>query len=217
MNVHDRIGVEILRSSFSSSKLAEIVEMHHAFYGGKGRNEGLPIGEDIPLGARILTIADAYDAMVSDRVYRKGRSVEAAFEELRRCAGTQFDPQLVEHFVTVMQQRNAADPAEVQITSKEAALQIGIQIEQIARALDNQDIHGLASLAGHLQGTAAKSRIPRISEVASQLAEAASEDAELDVLISLTHQLLDLCRATQKAYIDVCTVDEQAEADAAVV
>ncbi len=218
MNVHDRIGVEILRSSFASPKLAEIVETHHAFYGGHGRNPSLPTGEEISLGARILAIADAYDAMVSDRVYRKARSSEDAFVELRRCAGTQFDPELVEHFISVIQQRNLSKRTDVQATSKEAALQIGIQIEQIAMALDKQDIEGLASLATHLHGMAAKSSIPQISEVASQLADAASDSAEVDVLIGLTHQLLDLCRATQRAYIDVCThAHDQPSADRRLV
>ena len=208
MSVHDQIGVEILRSSFNSSNLAKIVETHHAYYGGKGRNPSLPTGEGIPIGARLLSIADAYDAMVSDRVYRKGRSPEEAFEELRRCAGTQFDPNLVEHFIEIVVQRNAAAPIDVQVTSKEAALQIGLQIEQVVRSLDDHDLTRLASLAKHLEGTAAKSQIPRISEVAAELSRAATDDAEVDVLISLTHELLDLCRSTQKAYIDVCTHPE---------
>ena len=79
MGIHDRIGVEIVRSAFACQDLADIIESHHAFFGGKGRHKHLPTGKDIPLGARFLSIADAYDAMVSDRVYRKGMSQADAF------------------------------------------------------------------------------------------------------------------------------------------
>ena len=87
MGVHDRMGVEIIASAFACPSLNEIVENHHAWFGGNPRQPGSPTGEQIPFGARILAIADAYDAIVSDRVYRKGRSQEEAVQELRRYAG----------------------------------------------------------------------------------------------------------------------------------
>lgn len=99
MEQHDQIGVEIVSKAFDCSEMSEIIRTHHAFFDGKARTADLPDGEEIPVGARILTICDSYDAMTSDRPYRKGRSHEEAVEELRRCAGTQFDPRIVEHFV----------------------------------------------------------------------------------------------------------------------
>ena len=217
METHDRIGVEIINSAFNSPELTNIVRNHHATFGGEGRDPGLPVGRDIPLRARILTIADAYDAMVSDRVYRKGRAPEEAFAELWRCAGTQFDPNLVERFIGAVQEQQARGNTDVVMPSKEVALQIGNQIEQIARALDSQDLPRLVSLAARLQATATDAGISQIEDVAAELKKAAAEDPELSGLVDLTHELLDLCRSTQKAYIDVCTVDEQAEAEAAVV
>jgi len=72
------------------------------------------VGGDIPLGARILTIADAFSAMTSDRPYRKAATQEEAFAELRRCSGTQFDAELVERMIEVVtardQSRNKANP-----------------------------------------------------------------------------------------------------------
>ena len=59
-------------------------------------------GEDIPLGARIVAVCDAYDAIVADRPYRRGRSADAALAELRRCAGTQFDPRVVAAFAAAL-------------------------------------------------------------------------------------------------------------------
>jgi HD-GYP domain-containing protein (c-di-GMP phosphodiesterase class II) len=74
------------------------VRAHHERWDGRGYPDGLS-GEDVPYEARILTICDAYDAMTSDRPYREGLSVTEAVEELRACAGTQFDPRLVEPFL----------------------------------------------------------------------------------------------------------------------
>ena len=78
-----------------------LVRHHHEHFDGSGYPDGL-VGEDIPLGARIICIADAYEAMTSDRPYRKALSNEAAIKELRRCSGTQFDSDLVEAFMEVV-------------------------------------------------------------------------------------------------------------------
>ncbi len=102
MSTHDRIGVEILRDAFSLQELADIVGCSHAWFSGNPYEPNLPTGEAIPLGARILTIADAYDAMTSDRVYRKARPPKEAFQELIRCSGNQFDPDQVQRFVAVV-------------------------------------------------------------------------------------------------------------------
>jgi diguanylate cyclase (GGDEF)-like protein/putative nucleotidyltransferase with HDIG domain len=75
-----------------------MVRNHHEMVDGKGYPDGLR-GGNIPLGARIITVADCFDTMVSERLYKPQRSVADAVEELRRCCGTQFDPDLVEAFV----------------------------------------------------------------------------------------------------------------------
>lgn len=71
---------------------------HHEKVDGTGYPDGLK-GENIPLGARIVAVANAFDSMVSEQVYRHGRSTEEAVAELRRCSDTQFDPGIVEAFV----------------------------------------------------------------------------------------------------------------------
>jgi HD-GYP domain-containing protein (c-di-GMP phosphodiesterase class II) len=75
---------------------------HHEHYDGTGYPTGLR-GEDIPLEARILTIADAYDAITSMRPYRKQLTPQQALDELKSCAGTQFDPKLVDTFCKAVQ------------------------------------------------------------------------------------------------------------------
>jgi diguanylate cyclase (GGDEF)-like protein len=77
-----------------------MVRHHHEAFDGSGYPDGLKC-ENIPLGARIIAVAEAFDAIVSDRVYQQGRSVEEAVAELRRCSGTQFDPKVVDAFVSI--------------------------------------------------------------------------------------------------------------------
>jgi diguanylate cyclase (GGDEF)-like protein/putative nucleotidyltransferase with HDIG domain len=91
---HPQIGFRMLES-LGVDPVAEWVLHHHERWDGTGYPDRLS-GRRIPLGARILFVADAYDAMTSDRVYRPRLSAEAALEELQRCAGTQFDPEIVE-------------------------------------------------------------------------------------------------------------------------
>lgn len=119
---HPVIGANILRTSAATNSgpavmeggviadpdqfLAEVANLiynHHERYDGLGYPEGRA-GEDIPFGARIIAVIDAYEAMTSDRPYRKAMSREAALAELRRCAGTQFDPRVVEAFIALIEQ-----------------------------------------------------------------------------------------------------------------
>ena len=94
---HPRIGQVILEQAAALREAVPIILHHHERYSGHGYPFGLR-GSDIPLGARIVAIADAYDAMTHDRPYKRAISHGAAIEELRRHAGTQFDPELVTLF-----------------------------------------------------------------------------------------------------------------------
>lgn len=94
---HTVRGAMILARSRVLSKLAPLVRSHHERWDGSGYPFGLQ-GEDIPQGARIIAIADAFEAMTANRVYQAARSTNWALEELRRCSGSHFDPMLVERF-----------------------------------------------------------------------------------------------------------------------
>lgn len=98
---HPNIGAEIISKVDFLKKISGIVRYHHERYDGKGYPEGLS-GDKIPLEAYILAIADSYDAMTSDRPYRKALSKEEALQEIRKNAGTQFHPALAEKFTEML-------------------------------------------------------------------------------------------------------------------
>jgi putative two-component system response regulator len=99
MRQHPRLGAAILEQSAFLATAVPAVLHHHERWDGGGYPAGLSEGE-IPIEARVLAVADAYDAIVSDRAYRARRSEETAMEELWRCRGTQFDPAVVDAFTS---------------------------------------------------------------------------------------------------------------------
>ena len=95
MRHHPVDGAEILEQIAGLKEMAKIVRYHQEAYDGSGYPDGLK-GEEIPIGARIATVVDAFDAMITDRPYRKGMPIEEAIEELKRNRGVQFDPIVVD-------------------------------------------------------------------------------------------------------------------------
>jgi len=98
---HSTVGYRIARYNPELSHVADLILHHHRWWNGQGYLMNFK-GEDIPISCRILSIVDAYDAMTSDRPYRKAMSHDDAVIELRKCAGTQFDPSLVEKFISIL-------------------------------------------------------------------------------------------------------------------
>jgi diguanylate cyclase (GGDEF)-like protein len=106
---HTITGERILHAAPALRHVAALVRASHERWDGEGYPDGLS-GSKIPLGARIIAVADAYDAMVSDRPYRKAMSAVEAIAELRRCAGSHFDPAVVDAFVGLL--RDAEPPGQ---------------------------------------------------------------------------------------------------------
>ena len=104
---HPQAGVQLLRPIEFTSKVNEIILGHHEHWDGGGYPRGLS-REQIPLAARVLAVVDAFEAMTTGRPYREPDSEEDAAAELKRCAGTQFDPRVVEEFLRLLVDRSAA-------------------------------------------------------------------------------------------------------------
>ena len=98
---HPEIGYRILSTVNELAEIAEYVLSHHERWDGKGYPRGLK-GDKISFESRIIALADTYDAMTSNRAYRKAISKEIVLDEIKRCAGTQFDPELAGVFIKMM-------------------------------------------------------------------------------------------------------------------
>ncbi len=101
MKTHTEIGFRIAKSTLELESIAKYILCHHERFDGKGYPQGLS-GENIPLLSRILAVADSYDAMTSERIYSKAISQEEAIAEIKKNAGTQFDPEIAEVFVNLV-------------------------------------------------------------------------------------------------------------------
>ena len=110
MHQHTLIGERIVLADPSLAPTAELVRASHEAFDGTGYPDALR-AEAIPLGARIIAVCDAFDAMISDRSYRSAMTTADAVVELRRCAGTQFDPLIIEVFCALVVDSNATVPA----------------------------------------------------------------------------------------------------------
>jgi diguanylate cyclase (GGDEF)-like protein len=109
MRQHTVMGEQIIAAAGPSlDRIGPLVRASHERWDGKGYPDGLT-GEEIPLGARIITICDSFRAMLDQRVYKEAMSLDDALGELRRCAGSQFDPQLVEVFCRLVGEHSTHD------------------------------------------------------------------------------------------------------------
>ncbi len=106
MRQHTLIGERILLAADDLAPVARVVRSSHESYDGTGYPDGLA-GDAIPIESRIVLVCDAYDAMTTDRAYRRSIGHRAAVAELRRCAGAQFDPAVVAAFIAVADRHRA--------------------------------------------------------------------------------------------------------------
>ena len=196
MKDHERRSVDLIAATFMSAELVEIVTYQgHWYDGSSSEDASAPRGEDLPLGSRILHIANAFDAMTSQRPYRRKRTYTEAVEELRRCAGTQFDPKLVEHFINVVRSRDDARREQSTDLSNAVKLEIGRQVETLLAEVNTAAWNDVKLSAGLLASMAEKYDLDEIKVVAGEIETAARDNQGQIEMIELTSKLLGVCRS----------------------
>ena len=120
MRAHTEKGYQIASSAKELENIADMVLHHHERWDGMGYPDGLS-KESIPVLSRTISVIDSFDAMVNDRAYRKAMPVTEALEELRKCAGSQFDPHIVSEFILMMREETEAEEAKSEEVSSEHA------------------------------------------------------------------------------------------------
>lgn len=142
IKTHVHKGYQIAKSSKGLNEIADMILHHHERWDGKGYPDGLK-EEETPLLSRIISVVDAFDAMVSNRSYRAAKSVDEAIAELERCSGTQFDPTLVKEFVPICRNMvgNVIPDEEKLITPADAAAEKSKELHFEHEAEHN--VHGI--------------------------------------------------------------------------
>ena len=193
MAEHKLKGVEVIASMFLSPKLVEIARYSQLWYEGTQNNTGLPKGKDIPLGSRILSIADALSSMVSHHSYRRARTFEQAFEELRRFAGKQFDPDLVEHFIEVVRARDESRQQGTLRVFNAVKLEIGQEVERLFVAVNTSAFGTLGTIADRLSAKANKHGWRQVVAVAQKIQKAAEGKPDVIQILRLASELSEVC------------------------
>ena len=187
-------GADIIRVSFDSQLMSAIVESYRIPYGETDQ------GSQLPLGARILAIADAFDAMTMESPYRDAMSQGEAFKELRACSGTQFDGELVERFIATTRRLKTVKTKKLAV-SRETALTIGLQLERLAAALDDHDLDALQVMATRLRETADRDGVAELAQLSSALERQVVADGDLLDILHSANELMQLCRSTNTPFV----------------
>jgi len=212
---HPRIGYRLIEQIPELREVATAVLHHHERWDGEGYPAKLR-GEEIPVEARLIAVADAFSAMLTDRPYRTGMSVEEACAELVRCAGTQFDPEIVRLFTDEISRRppssTATDALSAALTDPEISVRLGdgehllgatvaAAIDTIPSLYSHRHLH--ESAAAEAKRGAAQNRpfavvIARLSGLAelNQRHGYAAGDAILQILASSVERVASRCGGT---------------------
>lgn len=176
MKTHTIAGEEILKQVQFPFPVAEIVRAHHERWDGTGYPDGLK-GDEIPLGARILIIADTFDALRSSRPYKMSYGIEESVQELRDCVGSMYDPKLAELFITNIDQLEAEASEAVQSMSElsfrtlTAKLDSGVQASNpsISIPAPGSELEVTAELVSLSEFCASLARYFRLSDLLANL------------------------------------------------
>ena len=204
MRTNDDIGVEIVRSAFASERMTEIIRCHHMSFSAHDELQGgVADTERIPLESRIITVCDAFDAMISDRVYRKAKSPTEAVHELIRCTPDQFDPVVVELLIRHIKSAEYRNHQKVNIpTSAKSAVAIGKHLESLYEAVADEDVNKLRTVVDKLKHDKEIQSIDAVHEATDRLEQAIQvRSTEFEQVIGLVGDVMSLCRSTRNSLV----------------
>ena len=191
------IGLNIVSSVLASKEVEDILRSQYISFSEQQLKVSGISGESFPMESRIITACDAFDSMINDKVYRKGLSLEAAIQELKRCTPDQFDPAVIEVLIAYVSQPGYLKTREFQLASKtETNIAQHVEKLQAAAAGNNQEqlqaaIKDLAKNEG--------------ANVTPVLPGEDPGNSEYEQVIGLAEEVLALCQTTRKAIVSVPT------------
>ena len=201
MTLHGRMGAEIVEAAFDSDELVQVMRCYAFPYKAPPDAIDQPSGSDLPVCARIIAIADAFDSMTSDRTYRKGMTIAEAVSELRRCAGSQFDPQLVEAFAEVVQDQRVEIEESGCLGAREVLRGLGQAAEYVVQAFDDGDFDAVRAHAQKLASLAARVGEEELRAAAEKVQGVCSSDAEYHEVLSDLRNLVEQCQLLQRSFL----------------
>lgn len=189
---YERVGAEFLHAGFECPPLTDMVRLMNARFDATDGNPNARHGKSLPVGARILAICDCYDSLVHPPAGRPALSHQQAIGKLLRSAGSRFDPELVNHFVDVIDQKPEDNDVR---RANEVAIGIGVQVERLLAAIEDQDTEGIRTLSARLVLYARRGDAESIARSAERIhQQAIAEEVAWFDVIRETTELMQQCR-----------------------
>lgn len=204
MRKHDNIGAEIVRNALSSDTVAHYIDCHHQRFSRDESESDSKTKEAAPLASSIISVCDAYDAMVNERVYRAAIPIPVALKELEQNAPSQFDPAVVKILCEHIRSGHYVPEAKMvrPVFSSKQASAIGKHIEELYEAIEDEDVNKLKSVVRQLRHEANDDT--HVTDVADRFDEAivvASND-DLDEVLKLATEVMQICRESRSTFVD---------------
>ncbi len=207
MRWSDEIGIEIIRAAFASEKITAFIRCHYLRSDGPPSNSLIDLEHVIPLGARVLTVCDAFDAMINQRPYRNAMSRDDALTELYRGSDEQFDPLIVRTLERVLADESNAKSSQGDPVPSEppapAPLEMGAFVEHLSSAIAAGDVFQLREIARQVEAAATQHNIDWVVKAAHRLEMSIeNNEASLSQLVGLANEIIDLCRSSRTQIVE---------------
>ena len=209
------IGLRIVSSALECDEVVEIMRFQHVSYSEYRAQSSSVLQDGCPLESRIISACDAFDSMINDQVYRKGMTLTAAIQELKRCTPDQFDPVVVDALITYVSHPEYLKTRDFQLQSSDSnsTTAIGQHIQMLQSAIVDNNVQQMQAAVEELTKDAGNATVAPVyaesthqnSKLISAQASAKPEpgDDGYEEVIGLAEEVLELCRSTRKAIVNL--------------